>query len=95
MMGNDSSALHYLKISVDNEQDLEIEEEAIGNFIGLIENPIWADIEAIWLKNVENIALAKQLLRMGIKDQAYYPHLHIAETQLGAKLSYLCSIMGS
>ena len=71
----------------------------LHNFINTLDHPRWLAVEERYemllqqehITEQESIVLAKQLWKMGIKDQAYYYHLNLLEK--GSRYSPLKSII--
>ena len=84
------SAFHYLSIAIQNDTSVQFLNDP--DFYFLLEDDRWSELENMMVERVEakfgkyeNMALAKELWKMKVKDQAFYYHLNIAEKAAGRK----------
>ena len=88
LMGNRDSAFHYLNIATASDSMAQPLNDP--DFYFLLEDDRWADFEDKMIVKIaakhapySNPALTKELWRMKIKDQAFYYHLEIANSENG------------
>jgi Tetratricopeptide repeat len=84
LLNNYHEALTNLKTALHDDRELK-QAPYWGDFIKLMELPEWNKVEAMVSKNLpfKKRALAIQLWKMCITDQAYYWHIITAEKRLG------------
>ena len=81
-------ALNYFKkaLSLDPDHYVLVKDAHIGEFFEITKTPLWTELEEVFigsLPHLINVALAKKLWKMIMKDQAYYIELFIAQNRLG------------
>lgn len=90
ILGNKDSAFFFLQMALEYDSSIYVLTDP--DFINLITDPRWKQIEERQLNlqylkgsRYKQLKLTKELLRMGIRDQAYYTQINHAEDKYGMK----------
>jgi hypothetical protein len=99
-VGQQDSALKYLKQAVVDCQDISGEALSDPDLIGLRKASGWPQLENLIISNycrgnnitIKDLEYAKTLWYMGAKDQAYYKDIELAEAKIGKSSSVVMAL---
>jgi hypothetical protein len=89
-LGNNDSAFFFLPMALEYDSSINVLTDP--NFVGLLGDARWKNIEDRQMelqymkgKRFRNPKLTKELWRMGLRDQAYYSQIKLADKKYGMK----------